>query len=137
MSVFIAYTATDESLARELADGLKDQRIEVLPLAPIEISAPILAAMHRAKANLFLWTPDAAKDKTMIEAAKNAEVHGKYVPFHLDVAMTEAPPFAKFDINANSNIHTLYERLRGFGAGPSHVPPWEAFIVYAVLLAVF
>jgi hypothetical protein len=133
MSVFIVYIPEDESLAEWLAASLKEQKFHILPLSPIEIDSATIAAMKRAKANIFLWTPESSQDDDMIQAARNAEMYGKYVPVNVDVTPDSKAPYTKF----NSNIPGLSERLRGLGVGPSHVPPWEAFIVYAVLLAVF
>jgi hypothetical protein len=131
MSVYIAYIPRDQLLAQSLADSLRSQKFEVQRLAPIELGGTTTAAMERAKANVFLWTPDAAKDLDMIEAARQAEIFGKYVPAYVDISPGSGPNYAKF----TSNMNQIYERIKGLGAGPGHVPPWEAFIVYAVLIA--
>jgi hypothetical protein len=133
MTVYIAYIPQDERLAEGLAASLRAQKFDVQRLRPVDLAGATTAAMRRAKANVFLWTPNSSRDAELVEAAKVAEFYGNYVPAYADIAPGGGPNYAKF----TSNINQLYERVRGLGAGPGHVPPWEAFIVYAVLIAAF
>ncbi|HEY7647067.1 MAG TPA: hypothetical protein VH858_18640 [Hyphomicrobiales bacterium] len=132
MSVYIAYILKDKHLAEDLAASLRAQKFDVQRLRPVDLAGATTAAMRRAKANVFLWTPNSSGNAKLLEAAKVAELYGNYVPAYADIA-SGGPHYTKF----TSNINQLYERVRGLGAGPGHVPPWEAFIVYAVLIAAF
>ncbi|WP_088343173.1 MULTISPECIES: toll/interleukin-1 receptor domain-containing protein [Rhodomicrobium] len=140
MPIHIAYVAADHEAAVDLADRLKRLDYDVAPRTHIPFPIPDDAAISKASAFIFIWSPASVNDGDMKHLIGLAAVQAKQVSVRLRATdRSKIPAAAGTNIILHEDTDAIDAALQVLGVTkitpPVPTPQWDPILVFSGLIA--